>query len=125
MSYSVQIEIVKDLPVEQIKKWEDKVVYSLARETLDFTNTKRYFPRRSGDLQNSSMSCGVVNLGNMSYGLSYDEGTAYYTKYVWKMGEGTNWTNDNTLPQWYMSTFSKHKTELVQLAIKNAESELK
>ncbi len=125
MSYSVQIEIVKDLPVGQLKTWEDKVVYSLAREVLDFTNTKRYFPRRSGDLQRSSMSCGVLNLGNMEYGLSYDEETAYYTKYVWKMGEGTNWTKPSTLPQWYVSAFSRHKTEIVQLAIKNAESELR
>ena len=125
MSYSVKVEIVKDLPVEQIKKWEDKVVYGLARATLDFTNSKNYFPRLSGDLQISSMSCGVLNLGNMEYGLSYDEGTAYYTKYVWKMGDNTNWTNPNTLPQWYIGTFSKHSTELVQLALKNAESELR
>lgn len=125
MSISFSFKIIKDLPVEQLKKWQDKVVYGIARQTLDFTNSKNYFPRLSGDLQLSSMSCGVLNLGNMEYGLSYDEGTAYYTKYVWKMGEGTNWTNPSTLPRWYANAFFRHKTEIVQLALKNAESELK
>lgn len=125
MSYSVEVKIIKDLPVEQLRKWQDKVVYGMARQTLDFTNNKNYFPHLSGDLQRASMSAGVIDLGNMTYGLSYDEGVAYYTKYVWKMGEGTHWTNDNTLPKWYVSAFSRHKTEIVQLAIKNAESELR
>lgn len=124
MSYSVQIEIVKDLPVEQIKKWEDKVVYSLARETLDFTNSAHYFPYKTGALNISSMNKGVVNMGNMTYGLGY-EGTTEYAPRVWQFGKGTNWTNPNTLPQWYISAFSKHKTELVQLALKDAESELR
>ena len=122
MSYSVQIEIVKDLPVEQIKRWEDKVVYGLARATLDFTNSAHYFPYKTGALNQGSMAMGVRG-SNATYELGA-VGVSYAPR-VWKMGDNTNWTNPNTLPQWYISAFSKHSTELVQLALKNAESELR
>ena len=124
MSYQVQIEIVKDLPVEQIKKWEDKVIYGMARATLDFTNSAHYFPYKTGALNISSMNKGVVAMGDKTYGLGY-EGTTEYAPHVWKMGDNTKWTNPNTLPQWYYRTFEKHHTEITQLALKNAESELR
>jgi hypothetical protein len=122
MSYSVKVEIVKDLPVEQIKKWEDKVVYGLARATLDFTNSAHYFPYKTGALNQGSMAMGVRG-SNATYELGA-VGVSYAPR-VWKMGDNTNWTNPNTLPQWYIGAFSKHSTELVQIALKNAESELK
>jgi len=124
MSYGISIKVVKDLPVEQLKKWQDKVVYSLARATLDFTNSSHYFPYRSGELNKSSMARGVIPIGQSTYGLGY-QGSTTYAPRVWQMGSNTNWTNPSTLPQWYISTFEKHKTELLQLAIKNAESEAK
>ena len=72
----------------------------------------------------SSMNKGVVAMGDKTYGLGY-EGTTAYAPRVWKMGDNTKWTNPNTLPQWYYRTFEKHHTELTQLALKNAESELR
>lgn len=122
MSYSVQVEILKDIPTEQIKRWEDKVVYSLARATLDFTNSAHYFPYRTGALNQGSMAMGVQG-SNGTYGIGA-QGVSYAPR-VWEMGSNTNWTNPSTLPQWYVSAFDKHKTELVQLALKNAESELR
>ena len=121
----VSIEIKRDLPKDQLKKWQDKVIYSMAREVLDFTDSKSHFPRRTGDLQITSKAVGVLKLGNASYGLDYDHDKVPYAIRVWNMGDGTHWTNDNTLPQWYASVFDKYKTEIVQLAIKNSESELK
>ena len=122
MSYSVEIKIVKDLPVEQLKKWQDKVVFGMARATLDITNTSHYFPYRTGALNQGSMAMGVQG-SNATYELGAT-GVSYAPR-VWQFGENTNWTNPNTLPKWYISAFNKHKTEIVQLAVKNAESELR
>ena len=118
----VSIEIKRDLPKDQLKKWQDKVVYSLARATLDFTDDAYHFPYRTGELKRASMAQGVEG-NNMTYYLGA-RGVNYAPR-VWTWGENTNWTNPSTLPQWYVSVFDKYKTELVDLAIKNAESELK
>ena len=122
MSYPVEIIIVKDLPVEQLKKWQDKVVFGMARATLDITNSSHYFPYRTGALNQGSMAMGVRG-SNTTYELGAD-GVSYAPR-VWQFGDRTNWTNPSTLPQWYISAFDKHKIEIVQLAVKNAESELK
>lgn len=122
MSYSVEVKVIKDLPVEQLRKWQDKVVYGMARVTLDITNSSHYFPYRTGALNQGSMAMGVQG-ANSEYELGAT-GVSYAPR-VWKFGADTNWTNPSTLPQWYVSTFSRHKTEIVQLAIKNAESELR
>lgn len=122
MSYQVEVKIVKDLPVEQLKKWEDKVVMGIARATLDITNSSHYFPYRSGALNQGSMAMGVRG-SNATYELGAT-GVSYAPR-VWQFGSNTKWTNPSTLPQWYISAFQKHRTEIIQLALKNAESELK
>lgn len=122
MSITVKVQVVKDLPVEQLRKWQDKVVYGVARATLDFTNSNHYFPYRTGALNQGSMAMGVQG-ANGEYELGAT-GVSYAPR-VWKFGEDTNWTNPSTLPQWYVSTFSRHKTEIMDVAIKNAESELR
>lgn len=119
---SVSVQVTKDLPVNQINAWQDKVVYSMTRATLDFTNSKRHFPYLTGALNQASMAQGVVG-NNKTYTLGARGVT--YAPAVWKYGEGTNWTNPSTLPQWYASVFERYKNEIIQLAVKNAESELK
>lgn len=121
MSISVDVQIVKDIPTEQIKKWQDKVVYGMARATLDITNSARYFPYLTGALNQGSMAMGVQGSNG-----TYEIGATgvNYARKVWTYGENTNWTNPSTLPQWYISAFEKHRTEIVDVAVKNAESEL-
>jgi hypothetical protein len=118
-----QVIIRKDLPVEQIKQWEDKVVYSIARKTLDFTNSKEHFPYLTGELARASMSEGVVHISKATYGLGA-KGVEYAPK-VWNYGVGTKWTNKNTIPQWYMGVFEKYKSEIVEDAIKISNEEIK
>lgn len=122
MSYTIEVKIVKEMPVAQLKKWQDKVIYSLARATLDFTNSAHYFPYKTGALNQGSMAMGVQG-SNGTYGIGA-EGVSYAPR-VWTYGKDTNWTNPSTLPQWYVSAYEKHREELMQLALKNAESELK
>lgn len=118
-----EIVINKEIPIAQIKNWEDKVVYGIARKTLDFTNSGEHFPYLTGELARASMNEGVVTLGKSNYGLGA-RGVEYAPR-VWTYGEGTNWTNKNTLPQWYMSVFEKYKNEILEDAIKSANSEVK
>lgn len=118
-----QVVINKELPREQIKNWQDKVVYSIARKTLDFTNTNYHFPELTGDLKRASMNEGVIEISKGTYGLGA-KGVDYAPR-VWQYGEGTNWTNKNTIPQWYMGVFDKYKTEIVDDSIRVANNEVK
>lgn len=120
----VSIEVLKPLPKDKIERWQDKVVYGMARATLDFTSSKQHFPYLTGELQKGSMATGVVTINKKTYGLDYDRTTTTYAPRVWQYGEGTNWTNKSTLPQWYISVFDRYTNEIVDVAIKNAESEL-
>ena len=119
---TVSVQIKKDLPIQKLKQWQDKVVYGIARATLDFTSSGQHFPYLTGELSRSSMAQGVVG-SNSTYYIGA-QGVSYAPA-VWKYGEGTNWTNPNTIPQWYMGVFGKYKSEILQNAIKNAESELR
>lgn len=118
-----QVIINKELPREEIKQWQDKVVYSIARKTLDFTNTGEHFPYLTGELNRASMSEGVVEISKGTYGLGA-KGVEYAPK-VWTYGSGTKWTNKNTIPQWYMGVFEKYKSEIVEDAVRISNEELK
>ena len=118
-----EVEIIKELPKDKIKQWEDKVVYMLSRKTLDFTDSNEHFPYLTGKLAEASTNEGVIQLGNLTYGLGA-RGVEYAPK-VWQYGENTNWTNKKTLPQWYMSVFEKYKNEILQDAIKTSINEVK
>lgn len=122
-TFQISFKVVKPLPVKEISNWEDKVVFGVARETLDFTNSLRHFPYLSGELNRASMSEGVVHETKGTYHLGA-RGVEYAPK-VWNYGQGTNWTNKNTLPQWYKSVYQKYRNEINQNALKGAEGELK
>lgn len=120
---SIEIKIVKDLPVKEINNYMDKVVFGIARATLDFTNTGHHFPYRTGELNRASMAEGVVKDGFGSYHLGA-RGAEYAPK-VWKWGSGTNWTNPSTYPQWYITEFQKDKNIIVNSALKTVLGGLK
>lgn len=122
-TFHISFKVVKPMPVKEISNWEDKVVYGIARTTLDFTNSMRHFPYLTGELQRASMSEGVVMETKGTYHLGA-RGVEYAPK-VWNYGKNTNWTNKSTLPQWYKSTYNKYKDTINSIALKNAEGELK
>ena len=122
-TFSISFKVVKPLPTKEISNWEDKVVYGIARATLDYTNSKHNFPYRTGALNRASMSEGVVKEKVGTYHLGA-RGTDY-AQYVWRYGANTNWTNKQTLPQWYNSVFNRYHTNIVNNALDNAKGELK
>lgn len=121
----IQCEVIinKELPTDKIKQWEDKVIYGIARKTLDFTNTNEHFPYLTGALSRASMNEGVMTIAKGTYGLGA-KGVEYAPK-VWTYGTGTKWTNKNTIPQWYMGVFEKYKNEILQDAINSANEVIK
>lgn len=121
-TFQISFKVVKPLPVKEISNWEDKVVFGIARATLDFTNSRRHFPYLSGELNRASMSEGVVRETKGTYHLGA-RGVEYAPK-VWNY-KNVNWTNKQTLPQWYKSVYEKYRNEINQVALKGAEGELK
>ena len=122
-TFHISFKVVKPLPVTEISNWEDKVVYGIARATLDFTNSAHHFPYLTGELNRASMSEGVVQETKGTYHLGA-RGVSYAPA-VWKYGQGTNWTNKQTLPQWYKSVYNKYRNTINEVALKGAEGELK
>lgn len=111
----VEVKIVKDLPVKEINNYIDKVVFGIARATLDFTNTGHHFPYRTGNLNRASMAEGVVKEANGTYHLGANG--AEYAPKVWNY-TNVNWTNKSTYPQWYITEFEHDKNVIVENAIK-------
>ena len=121
--FHISFKVVKPMPTKEISNWEDKVVFGIARTTLDFTNSMRHFPYLTGELQRASMSEGVVMETKGTYHLGAR--SVEYAPKVWYYGKNTNWTNKSTLPQWYKSTYNKYKDIINSIALKSAEGELK
>lgn len=120
---NIEVEITKDIPVNKINKFADLVVEGVARATLDMT--EGFFPRLTGDLEIGAYSMGVVG-SNKNYGIGSEAKTPrgdYYAKYVWEM-KGVNWTNPNTLEQWYLTTFKNKKEHILNQAVTGAKKVL-
>lgn len=115
----IEFKVIKDIDKKQIHEFCDLMIFECARITKDLTNSCGYFPRLTGNLQESSMSQEIRKEAEAVYCLDVPGG-AEYAKYVWEMGEETHWTNKNTLPQWYYSVFEKYQNSIQQEAINNA-----
>lgn len=121
---NIDIEIVKDLPAKELAQYCDDVVFNVARQTLDLTNTGGHFPYLTGELSRASMAEGVVKEKHATYYVGA-EGVDY-AKYVWKYPQkGTNWTNKETYAQWYVTQFKNKKELIIQNAISKAKEKLK
>ena len=115
---NVEIKVVKGMPFKELDKYVDLVVYGVARGTMDYTLSDNRFPRRSGNLQMSSMAHDPRKEKNGTYCLDVPT-EAEYAKYVWKM-ENVAWTNPNTYPQWFDKVYLEKKELITQNAINNA-----
>ena len=120
---SVDVKIIKPIPKKELENYMDTAMFTIARETLDFTNTGMHFPYLTGALNIASMSEGVMKNGNCEYSLG--AAGVDYAPRVWEYGDNTNWTNPSTYPQWYITEFERDENIIISNAIKQAEGELK
>lgn len=118
MEFELQWE--KQIPIEQIKAFEDKTIYNMAVYTREFTKGSMAYPYLTGELQRTEVVSPVIKLGDCDYGLT--TGVDYATK-VWQYNN-VNWTNPSTKPQWYMSVLKTSVDVIVMNAVQSALKEV-
>ena len=95
--------ITKDTP--------DKIVYAIARTTLDMSFAT--IPKDRGQLRASSKAYGVQGSnGDYSIGSKTD-----YAKYVYNMPDKTNWTTTGTHGQWYPRYWKQYGNVIFKQAV--------
>lgn len=119
MNIKVNVEIPRNLPIRELDRYIDYTVYNMARETLDYTNSRQRFPYLTGELNRAAMAEGVVAEGGKSYHLGASG--VDYAPDVWEYPQSTNWTNPSTYAQWYMTEFKNEKELIVKRAVENAK----
>ena len=89
----------------ELLQYSDKVAYSVARQTLDFTYSHIPLSNmiNAGKLRQSSTSAGVRGSNKNYYIGSYTN----YAKYVWNMGSNTNWSTPGTFGKWYATIWQR------------------
>lgn len=110
------VEFKPNLKTEQgLKKIPDIVLYTIAREVLDLSQT--IIPKDKGRLRSSSMGAGVRGTPGDYYIGSYTD----YASYVWNMNDNaTNWSEPGTHSQWYIRTIKEKGTVIVNDAVNRA-----
>lgn len=116
----IQVNIVKGIPKENIRKFEDRVVYYTAVATREYTKSHNAFPYLSGELARQEVASPITG-NNAEYNLL--TGTDY-AKYVWKM-KNVNWTNKQTTPSWYYNIYRQKGAVLTLNATMKALKEIK
>nr|DAF46624.1 MAG TPA: putative tail-component [Siphoviridae sp. ctqwY3] len=100
---------------QQIEQVSNKIMYEVARETLDvsFTHIPLSTNKNAGKLRQSSTSGGVKGGDGNYYIGSYTD----YAKFVWAMGSGTNWSTSGTFGKWYEEVWKKQGKSILSSAI--------
>lgn len=115
MNLDAEFEVIRPIPEAQILQLENKIVENVAMLTRQETNNKDAFPYLTGELKRSELGDDIINIANLEYGLSAG---VDYAKYVWDMPArpDTNWTNDKTEAQWYLTIYKNHTGSILQQA---------
>lgn len=108
---NVKFEWYKGMPDEVTKVIPDKIIYDLARTTLDLSFP--IMPERTGKMKSTSLARGVQG-GNGVYRIgSYTD----YASYVYNMPDSTNWTTAGTTSQWFHKTLQKYGNNILKEAV--------
>lgn len=109
--------------LKEIKNLPDKVIYKIARKTLDMTQIhipKSAIPNHAGTLRKTTMANGVRGHS----GDWYLSSTTNYASRVWNLPDkGTNWTTDGTHSKWFEWALKEYKTQIVNSSIEQARKE--
>ena len=116
---NVEVKIIKEIPTEQINKFEDRVVYNTAVVTREYVKGKHGYPYLTGELQRSEIASPITGI-NKEYSLlsGVDYGKAVYNY------TNVHWTNPSTIPQWYYNAFRQKGALLLTNAVIRAKKEI-
>ena len=113
----IDVEIVKNLPINELNAYIDNTVYNIARVTLDFTGP--HIPHLSGDMERAIASYGVQG-SNKEYTLG--DNITNYSQIVWNYPQNrTNWTNPRSYSKWFITEFKNQKDVIVNRAVTSAK----
>ena len=123
MSYvSVELKLNKGT-LERIENLPDKIVYKIARKTLDYSNTVIPMSRglkTSGQLRRQTMAYGVRG----SNGDYYIGSPTSYANRVWNYNDKTtNWTTPGTHSKWFLYALKTHQKSIVENSINEVNKE--
>lgn len=117
MEVSVQV-VPNPKTMAGLKVLPDRVMYQIARETLDMSQP--IIPLgATHKLRGTSMAMGVRGSSGNYYIGSYTS----YASAVWDMPDSTNWTTPGTNNKWYTRTLKKHGKSITENAINRGWSE--
>lgn len=104
---------------EKIEQSPDKIMYNMARITLDMSYPHIPLSNRknSGHLRLSSINGGVREDNHGYYIGSYTN----YAKYVWDMGANTNWSTPGTFGKWYEEVYKKNYSNISKQAVERGK----
>lgn len=84
--------------MNKLKTVPDKIVYGVARQTLDRVGSMKITPYRSGRMERTMFSKGVTRESSGVYTIG---NYTNYAQYVYEKSQNTNWTNPNSKAQWF------------------------
>ena len=97
-----------------LQKAPEKIMYQIARETLDLTGSSKVTAYDTGKTEQSMYKEGVKGDFNSGY---YIGNFTDYASYVYYKS-GVNWTNPNTKTKWFEYIWKKHGNSIINNAIK-------
>lgn len=123
MSYvSVEVKLNKGT-LDKIDNLPDKVVYKIARKTLDYSVAVIPMSRglkTSGQLRRDSVAYGVRG-SNGDYHIG---SPTSYANRVWNFNDKTtNWTTPNTHSKWFLYALKTHQKSIVENSINEVNKE--
>lgn len=84
--------------MNKLKTLPDKMVYEIARQTLDRVGSMKITPYRTGRMERTMFSEGVKKTSSGVYIIgNYVD----YAQYVYAKPQNTNWTNPNSKAKWF------------------------
>lgn len=116
---TIEVKVERPINIKQIHEFEDLTIQGIARGDLDYTLADSRFPRRTGNLERSSMAQAVRKEADCVYCLDNPAG-AEYAEYVWELPQETHWTNPNTYSKWFIAVYKEKQGLINQQAIANS-----
>lgn len=110
----LKIDIEKPISEEDITRYENFVVLYAAAWTREFTKNLQAFPRLTHELEKQEYKAPITSRANNKE--AYLLAGVEYAKYVFKYKQSSNWTNPNTIAQWYANVYRKNEAEIMHKA---------
>ena len=102
MSSDVSIKFNQNT-FQKLYEANDKVVYAIARQTLDMVGSMKATAYKTGETERSMFSRGVQQDVDGYYIGNFTD----YAKRVYDLNRA-NWNNPNTRPQWFHSIWKEY-----------------